>query len=173
MNGINWNGLDFTVSGKDFSFNTRRLSRTRIYDFHDIFHSRAYRVISQEQRNTYMVCGCAYIYAGSWGMSWEDIQKMFKSRMSYDKKTDWLKLYFERYNFGESMEKHLLVTQYINALIIQKVEKEQGFSAIMELLASGNMYRNRENFFRILKKIAGINEKDFNKEVWKLIAQDH
>ncbi|MDR1170573.1 MAG: hypothetical protein LBK97_07045 [Prevotellaceae bacterium] len=52
------------------------------------------------------------------------IQKMFKARMKYDRKTDWLKLYFEQYNFGESQAKHLLITQFVNALIIQKVKKE-------------------------------------------------
>jgi hypothetical protein len=170
MNGINWGGIDFIVSEKGFSFKARRISLSRIFDFHDLFHSRVEHCIPQDKINRQMVCGCAYIYAGSWGMSWEDIQTMFKTRMSYDKKTDWLKLYFEWYNFGESMEKHLLVTQYINALIVQKVVKEQGFSAVMELLASGNMYQDRKNFFGILEKVAGISEKNFNKEVWKLIS---
>ena len=119
-----------------------------------------------------MICGCAYIYGGSWGMSWEDIQKMFRLRMSYDKKTDWLKLYFERYNFGESQAKHLLITQFVNALIIQKVEKEQGFPAVVELLSSGNIYKDRENFFKILEQVTGINEKNFNKKVAQLVDDD-
>ncbi|GHT17304.1 hypothetical protein FACS189429_1080 [Bacteroidia bacterium] len=78
-------------------------------------------------------------------------------------------MYNERYNFGESQEKHLLVTQMINALIIRKVEKEKGFSAVMDLLGSGNFLKDKDNFFNILEKTTGINEKNFNKEVWKLI----
>ncbi|MDR3340426.1 MAG: hypothetical protein LBT25_10125, partial [Candidatus Symbiothrix sp.] len=88
----------------------------------------------------------------------------------YDKNTDWLKLYFDSYNYG-SREKDLTVTQFVNALITRKIEKEQGFSAVVELLSSGNMYKEKENFFKILEKVTGINEKNFNKEVGKLINE--
>jgi hypothetical protein len=118
-----------------------------------------------------MVCGCAYVYGGSWRISWEDIKKMFKRRMVYNEDTDWLQLYFDRYNFGESQEKHLLVTQLINALIAEVVEKEQGFSAVMELMASGDMYKERASFFAALEKVTGINEKNFNKKVGDLMMK--
>ncbi len=88
---------------------------------------------------------------------------------NYKNEKDWLKLYFERYNFGVSKKRHLLVTQFVNALIIQKIDKEQGFSAVKKLLASGNIYKNRDEFFRILEEVTGINEQNFNKEVGALI----
>jgi hypothetical protein len=168
-NGLNWNSIRFTVADKEIGIYTRTISRQPQADVHDLFHWRANCVIPQEVRNHYMVCGCAHIYAGSWGYNWEEIQEIFKTRMVYDKKTDWLKLYFERYDFGENLKYSFQITQFINALIIQKIEKEQGFPAVMELFASGNMYNDRENFFRILEKVTGINEKNFNKEVGKLI----
>jgi hypothetical protein len=139
------------------------------FDPHDLFHERAALAIPSEKANRYMICGCAYLYGGSWGISWEEILKIFKAKMTNNKNTDWLKLYDERYNFGESKEKHLLVTQFINALIIQKFEKEKGFQAVMELLSSGDFRKDRNNFFKILEKITGINEKNFNREVSKLI----
>jgi hypothetical protein len=111
------------------------------------------------------------LYYGSWLISWTDIQKMFKTRMQYDNKTNWLKLYFDRYNFGENQERHLLVTQFINALIIQKVEQEQGFSAVMKLLASGNMYKDKNKFFDVLNEVTNINENNFNQKVGQLIDQ--
>jgi hypothetical protein len=126
--------------------------------------------IPAEQRNRYMICGCAYVYSGSRGMSWNDINNMFKTEMSYNKKTDWLELYFERYNFGENTKKSLYVTQFINALIIQKVEQEQGFSSVKELLSSGNMYKEREEFFKTLERVTGINEANFNMKVEKIIS---
>ena len=172
FNSIDWQMMNYTVRGKEIAFYTQRMSRQEKLDPHDLFHWRANTAIPQEKRNFYMICGCAYIYGGSWGMSWEDIQKMFKLRMSYDKKTDWLKLYFERYNFGESQAKHLLITQFVNALIIQKVEKEQGFPAVVELLSSGNIYKDRESFFKILEQVTGINEKNFNKKVAQLVDDD-
>jgi len=170
-NGFDWNMMDNTINGKIIAFYPQRESHREVVDTHDLFHWCANTAIPQEQRNFYMICGCAYVYGGSWGISWEDIQKMFKQRMSYDEKTDWLKLYFERYNFGESQAKHLLITQFINALILQKVEKEQGFPAVKELLSSGDMYKNRAHFFNILEKVAGINEKNFNEKAAKLIQE--
>jgi hypothetical protein len=168
-NGLDWLSTSYAIAGRKFAIYTQRLSRQSKVDVHDLFHWRANDVVSQEKRNHYMVCGCATLYAGSWGYSWAEIQKIFKTRMAYDKKTDWLKLYFERYDFWENPKYPLQITQFINALIIQKVEKEQGFSAVMELLSSRNMYNDRGNFFKVLEKITGINEKNFNKEVGKLI----
>lgn len=170
-NGFDWNSISFMIADKEFAIKTRRLSRQSKVDVHDLFHWRANDVIPREKRNHYMVCGCATLYAGSWGYDWAEIRKMFKERMTYNKKTDWLKLYFEQYNFGESQERPFQITQFINALIIQKVEQEQGFPAVMELFESGNMLKDRENFFRILEKVTGINEKNFNKEVGKLIQK--
>jgi len=168
-NGFNWNMMNFTVEDKEIAFYNQKESHQEVVDTHDLFHWRAKIAIPEEKRNFYMICGCAYLYAGSWGMSWEDIQKMFKQRMIYDKKTDWLNLYFERYNFGESQAKHLLITQFINALIIQKVEKEQGFNSVMELLSSGDIYKERANFFKIFGEVTGINEKNFNEKAFNLI----
>jgi hypothetical protein len=168
-NGFDWLSISYAIADRKYATYSRRLSRRTKVDVHDLFHWRANDVVPQEKRNHYMVCGCATLYAGSWVYSWEEIQEMFKTRMVYDKKTDWLKLYFERYDFGENPKYPLQITQFINALIIQKVEKEQGFSAVMELLSSGSMYNDRENFFKILEKVTGINEKNFNKEVGKLI----
>ncbi|MDR1895931.1 MAG: hypothetical protein LBR10_03985 [Prevotellaceae bacterium] len=169
-NGIDWNAIDFKVRDKVIKFYTQRHSH-REFDPHKLFHAAADNTISPEKRNHYMICGYAYIYAGEFCINWENIQKLFKTRMKYDKKTDWLKLYFDRYNFGESNEKFLLTMQFINALILQKVEKEQGFQSVMELLASGSPYRDEENFFKILEKVTGINKKNFNKEVGKLLQE--
>lgn len=171
-NGFDWNDLTFTTAEKVISIKNQRLISRKIVDPHDVFHMRANSAISDEKvRNRYMVCGGAYVYYGSWGIGWDEIQEMFKSRMVYDKNTDWLKLYFEWYNFGENQENHLLVTQFINALIIDRVEKEKGFSAVMELLASGNMYKDRDNFFNVLERVTGINEKNFNKKVSALVGE--
>jgi hypothetical protein len=168
-NGLSWNSISFVVADREVTIYTRSVSRQLEVDTHDLFHWRANNVIPRETRNHYMICGYATLYAAMWGYNWDKIRKTFKARMTYDKKTDWLKLYFDRYDFGERPEHPLQITPVINALIIQKIEKEQGFPAVMELFASGNMYKDRENFFRILEKITGINEKNFNKEVGKLV----
>lgn len=167
----NWPMVDFVNTKQLFKFYPRRFFEGKTPDPHDVFHSRAYKSMSKKERNRYMICGCAYVYCGSWRISWEDIQKKFKAKMNYQHEKDWLKLYFERYNFGDSKARHLLVTQFVNALIIEKVIKEQGFSAVKKSLASGNIYKDQEHFFHILEEVTGINEKNFNKKVSKLIQQ--
>ena len=57
----------------------------------------------------------------------------------------------------------------INALLVQKIEKEQGFAAVMELLSCGKYEKGNENYFKALEKITGINKANFNAEVWKLV----
>jgi hypothetical protein len=141
------------------------------FDPHDLFHDKASIAIQSDKINRSMVCGTAYIYGGSWGISYSEILNKFKSKMLSDSKADWLNLYREGYNFGDSQEKHLLVTQLINSLIIQKVEKEKGFSAAIELMSSGNFRKNEEKFFAILEKNTGINKLNFNERVWALIKE--
>lgn len=62
-----------------------------------------------------------------------------------------------------------MVTQFINALIVQKIEKKKGFSAVLELLNSGNLRENFDYFFKELSRITKINEDNFNTEVEKLL----
>ena len=173
---IDYNGLTWRMTNNNseegvIKLFTSKMSNIERLDPHDTFHSCCSKGIPYGQQNRRMVCGSAYVYAGSWHISWVDIQKMFKERMDYDKNTDWLTLYFSNYNFGKSEEEHLLVTQFINALVVQKVEKERGFTLVKELLASGNMFKERDHFFKVLETITGINESNFNKKVGKLIDE--
>ena len=84
----------FDTPEKNINLYTKRFFYQKTDDPHDIFHARAALAIPENKRNHFMICGCAYVYGRSWGISWYGIQKMFKSRMPYDNKTDWLKLYF-------------------------------------------------------------------------------
>ena len=167
-NGETWNGIFFDTKEKRIILETQRMSRQSIVDPHDLFHSKANIAIPQN-RNFYMICAGADIYAGCWGMNWLEIKKLFKGKMTGNKQQDWLQLYFDRYNFGESNAKYIFVTSFINGLIIEKVEKEQGFGAVLKLFASGDMFKDRNNFFKTLEEITGINERNFNKKVEDMI----
>ncbi len=170
-NGLTWSMIDFETPNMKFAFYPNTFYSGKSVDPHDIFHGRANTAIPYEERNWYMICGCAYIYGGNWGMDWSDIKRIFKERMTYDKNTDWLTLYYERYNFGESKEKYLFTTQFINALIIEDLEKRKGFAEVLKLLASKNMYKDRKAFFGILDNITGINEQNFNQNISKLVDE--
>lgn len=141
------------------------------FDPHDLWHDRLHNVISTSTINKSVDEGCAYLYGGSWGISWNQILKTFKEKVSSNPKSDWLSLYEQFYNFGESKEKHLLVGYVINALIVEKIEKEKGFPSVMELLSCGKYEKKNEKYFKVLEKLTGINKTNFNDSVWKLINE--
>jgi hypothetical protein len=160
----NENNTLLAVSGSgNYDFNS--------YDPHDLWHDRLHNVITTKIINKPVDEGCAYLYGGSWGITWSQILKMFKEKVSSNPKSDWLSLYEQFYNFGESKEKHLIVGYVINALLVEKIEKEKGFPAVMELLSCGRYEKTNENYFVVLEKLTGINKLTFNESVWKLINE--
>lgn len=141
------------------------------FDPHDLWHERARNAIAPNSINKAVDEGCAYLYGGSWGISWLQILKTFKDKVASNPNSDWLSLYDGFYNFGESKEKHLIVSYLINALIVEKIEKEKGFSAVKELLSCGKYEKGNENYFKVLERLTGINKANFNENVWSLIKK--
>jgi hypothetical protein len=137
------------------------------FDLHDLWHDRLHAVIPVSTINKPIDEGCAYLYGGSWGLSWEEIFKQFKAYMGDNK--DWLTAFTENKNFASSQEYHLYVSYVINALLAQKMEKEKGFPAVMEFLSCGKYEAGNDNYFRALDKITGINRSNFNANVEKLV----
>nr|WP_315195183.1 hypothetical protein [uncultured Flavobacterium sp.] len=141
------------------------------FDPHDLWHERARNAIPKNKINKQVDEGCAYLYGGSWGIIWPQILKTFKEKVANNPKSDWLSLYDGFYNFGESKEKHLIVSYLINALIVEKLEKEKGFPVVIELLSCGKYEKGNDNYFKVLEKLTGINKINFNEEVWTLIKK--
>jgi hypothetical protein len=137
------------------------------FDLHDLWHDRLHAVIPVSTINKPIDEGCAYLYGGSWGLSWEEIFKQFKAYMGDNK--DWLTAFTENKNFASSQQYHLYVSYVINALLAQKMEKEKGFPAVMEFLSCGRYEAGNDNYFRALDKITGINRSNFNANVEKLV----
>lgn len=86
--------------------------------------------------------------------------------------TNWLTAFNENKNFGENQRYHLYAAYVINALIVQQIEREKGFPAVMELLSCGKREDGNENFFRALDKIAGINKVNFNLRIEQLVDNE-
>lgn len=143
-------------------------SNTNRFDTHDLWHERLRTVMSSAVINRPVDEGCAYLYGGSWGYTWEEIQVKFKKYVADNPNADWLKLYLETTNF-EAGEKPLKAGYVLNALIAQKIEREKGFAPVMELLGCGPREKGDENYFKVLEKLTGINKANFNKEMWVLI----
>jgi hypothetical protein len=139
------------------------------FDPHDLWHERLQNVIPRNITNKPIDEGCAYLYGGSWGISWKQILKTFKEKVSSNPKVDWLATYDDFFNFGETNQNNLLVPYVLNALLVEKIEKEKGFSSVLEFLSCGKYQKGNENYFISLEKLTGINKSNFNENIWTLI----
>ncbi|WP_396145332.1 hypothetical protein [Flavobacterium sp.] len=139
------------------------------FDLHDLWHERLKNVVSSKIINKPVDEGCAYLYGGSWGISWKTIFKTFKEKVANDKQKNWLENYGKFDNFGETKETHLMAEYVINALIVQKIEKEKGFAGVLEFVSCGKYNKENDNYFQSLEKLTGITKTNFNEKVWELI----
>jgi hypothetical protein len=139
------------------------------FDPHDLWHERLHNVLSTDIINRPVDEGTAYLYGGSWGISWKDILEKFKTYAIANPNADWLSLYNESRNFDEKGKFPLNVDFVINALVVQKIEKEKGFPSVIELLSCGKKEKGNDDYFKALEKITGISKTNFNTNVWTLI----
>ncbi len=140
------------------------------WDPHDLWHDRLRMAVPRDSINRPVDEGCAYLYGGSWGLSWNEIYTQFQQKVSGKPNPDWLKLYEDFFTFNENKSAPLMVTYVINALIIERIEKEKGFGAVKELLTCGKYRKDNMNYIHVLEQLTGINKNNFNQEVDKLIA---
>ena len=167
--GIRANSLSAHESDKSIIVNGYFTSAFNNFDPHDMWHEKLRIVLSPEKINRPVDEGCAYLYGGSWGLSWEEIKTLFRAYAHKQPNADWLKLYLDDTDFKEGQEP-LKVGYFINALLIQKLEKEKGFAAVMELLACGKKEKDDANYFNALQKLTGITKQQFNANVQMLVA---
>lgn len=142
------------------------------FDPHDLWHDRLSLVISRRKVYKPVDEAIAFVYGGSWGMTWNEIFKIFKDKVAKDKNADWAGFKEKPFNFGESQEKDLMVDHIVNALIVKKLEKEKGFSAVWELLNCGKYEKGNENYYKSLEKLTGISKSNYNEKVWELINSE-
>ena len=138
------------------------------FDVHDLWHERLRYVISSDIINRPVDEGCAYLYGGSWGVSWPDVLARFKQYATNNPNADWLKLYTESTKF-EDDDKPMYIAYALNALIVQKIEKEKGFKAVLELAGCGHREKGDDNYLKELEKLTGITKANFNTAMWELI----
>ena len=141
------------------------------FDRHDLWHDRLHMVLSTNIINRPVDEGCAYLYGGSWGKTWPEVLALFKKYAADHPDADWLKLYAGFNNFYLEDNKTFVVAYVINALIVQKIEKEKSFAPVMELLGCGKRETSEDNYFKALQKVSGISRTDFNKTVWDLLKK--
>jgi hypothetical protein len=141
------------------------------FDPHDLWHDRLSLVIPRSQVNKPVDEGCAYLYGGSWGITWKDIFKEFKGQIASNKNANWMDIkenpvYFRTKEFNNSAD------YIVNALLVQKIEKEKGFAGVWELLNSGKYEKGNENYYKALEKLTGITKTNYNDKIWELINSE-
>lgn len=142
------------------------------YEKHDLWHNRLSLAISRSLVNKPIDEACAYLYGGSWGLTWKEILDQFKTKVAIDKNADWANFKENPINFADTQAQHLMVDYVVNALIVQKIEKEKGFSGVWEFLNCGKYEKGNENYYKTLEKIAGISRENYNAKVWELINME-
>jgi hypothetical protein len=168
-NGIKYDDISSHEDGTNLEINGGYEGPFK-FDPHDLWHDRLHMVIPVNTINRPVDEGCAYLYGGSWGIPWEQVLAMFKKYATENPKADWLNLYINSNKFADN-DKPMYVAYVINALIVQKLEKEKGFAPVLELVSCGERERGDENYFKALEKVSGISKAGFNAAVWGLIKQ--
>ncbi|MCF8246790.1 MAG: hypothetical protein K9J37_07860 [Saprospiraceae bacterium] len=141
------------------------------FDSHDLFHDRLSLVIPRSKVNKPVDEGCAYLYGGSWGMSWTEIFKAFKEQIASNKNTNWTEIketpiYFKTGNYPNSAD------YIVNALLVKKIEKEKGFEGVWELLNVGAFEKGNEKYYQTLEKLTGITKANYNEKIWEIVNNE-
>ena len=122
-------GVDYKsdYNGKSYSSSTAKENNTNLvlngiltsdftpFDPHDLWHSRLHQVLSTSIINKPVDEGTAYLYGGSWGLTWQEILTKFKIYAASNADADWIVLYNESKNFDEKAKYPLNVDMVINA----------------------------------------------------------
>jgi hypothetical protein len=169
-----YNGLGYDALSADYGDRTVVVCGFENKDgfnevnFHDLWHDRLHRVVPVATINRPVDEGVAYLYGGSWSYSWPQVLKMVKDYAVSHPDADWLALYKNATDFVPA-PRNLRFSYAINALIVQRVEREKGFAAVMPLLSSGPKEAGDANYFAALRRVAGVEETGFNQYVSELV----
>ena len=167
-NGVKNNQLTARQNNTDLLLNGWTANPYR-FDPHDMWHDRLRTVLANDVINRPVDEGCAYLYGGSCGLTWDEVLGSFKTYAANNPNADWQMLYLDLKNFTDG-DKPLKAAYVINALIVQEIEKEKGFQAVLELLGCGKREKGDANYFAALEKITGVKRSDFNRYASKLIS---
>jgi hypothetical protein len=170
-NGYAHTALSAVENGQQLSVNGVFTSAFDKADPHDLWHERLHKVVPTSIINKPVDEGTAYLYGGSWGLSWQEILAQFKVYAAAHPDADWRTLYNANTNFAPGAPYPLNVDYAINALIVQQLEQEKGFDAVLSLLRCGNKVKDNSNYFAALQQLTGVKQQQFNSYVRKLIAR--
>ena len=139
------------------------------WDPHDWWHGRLHRVVPPATIYRPVDEGMAYLYGGSWRVyAWSDVLRMIRDYAAAHPDADWLALYKNGTPLV-SAPWPLYIGYVINALIVQRLEKEKGFAAALPLVTCGPKQAGDANYFAALAAVTGVTEAGFNGYVAELM----
>jgi len=164
-------GVDFTTDNSNsILIVATQDGKIDSFSFGSLFKARITKKYPRENLYLPALEGYSYINDGHPFYKWEQIWIDFKNTYSATQKTDWLSLYGNKENFSLASTP-LYLENLLNGIIIRKVEKEKGFSKVLELLNCGRFnIENQENYFKTLERISGITKSNFNEKIDELIS---
>lgn len=104
-------------------------------------------------------------------MTWSEIFKAFEAQVASNRNINWAEIketpvYFKTNGFNNSAD------NIVNALLVQKIEKEKGFEGVWELLNVGPSEKGNEKYYLALDKLLGITKANYNAKIWELINSE-
>ncbi len=169
--GVNYNTTSANERDTTIIVNGVLASNVIQFDPHDLWHSRLRAVLAPTDTYKPVDEGCAFLFGGSWGYSWDEIRNRFSKFTKTQDDRNWLGLYEKSLDIGDEQYKALNVDYIINALIVKELYKDGDFSKVMKLISIGRTQVNNDKYFNTLNEVMGINKDNFNKEIDKLIAK--
>lgn len=168
--GRNRGTLSASEDHNHISVNGTMATDSRYFDPHDMWHDKLRLALPGVATNKAVDEGCAFLYGGSWGLSWEEIKVLFKAYHKQHPQSDWLQLYVNETDFKEGKDP-LKISYFLNALVVQDLEHKQGFDAVLQLLQCGKKEQGDANYFDTLEKLNGITKENFNTRIDLLLRE--
>lgn len=170
-NGRKRGSITAVESGTSLNVNGITTGSFLGFDPHDLWHERLQVFLRADSTYKPIDEGCAYLFGGSWGITWKDIYTKFKS-FANEKERDWITVYEKNENFNAPGEPPLNAGYVINALLIKEILSKHDFSKVLILLRSMNKNGDNGTFFTNLESITGINKANFNEKIRTLLNKE-
>lgn len=135
---------------------------------HDHVHSFFGKIYENKETWREFEEGIAIYYGGNWGVPLSELKTVLRNELKENSTFDFLSEFKKARKSKRYDGKHLY-DRIINAVFAELIIEKHGFDAAIEVLHCGD---NGEQIYTQLDKKLGINEKNFNKKLKKILLKN-
>ncbi len=143
---------------------------------HDVFHYYSGKVNEDKNRNWVTEEGVAYVWGNAYYtdkdgemISHERLVLELKKYVEENPEADVLNLFIKNTKIFNHIAPEISVRSTIAGVFVKEVEEKEGIDGVLQLINCGS--KNRiEKYMDTLNELLGINGKNFNKHLSKLLA---